>query len=87
MCASPAATASSISALAGRPWRVRSALIEASLKMKIGGPLFYSASSVVAAIDGLAVLLTAELDYFYLKGHARKDDSVCGPAPAQRHLR
>jgi hypothetical protein len=52
----------------------RSALIEASLKMKIGGPLYYSASSVIAAIDGLALLLTAERDYFYLKGHARKDD-------------
>jgi hypothetical protein len=52
----------------------RSALIEARLKMAIGGPLYYSAASVIAAIDGLALLLTGERDYFYLRGHGRKDD-------------
>jgi len=52
----------------------RAALIEASLKMKIGGPLYYSASSVIAAIDGPALLLTGERDHFHLKGHGRKDE-------------
>jgi hypothetical protein len=52
----------------------RSALIEASTKMKIGGPLYYSASSVIAAIDGLALLLSGERDYFHLKGHGGQDD-------------
>jgi hypothetical protein len=47
----------------------RGALIEAMMKMKVGGPLYCSASSVIAAIDGLALLLSGERDYFHLKGH------------------
>jgi hypothetical protein len=52
----------------------RSALIDASTKMKIGGPLYYSASPVIAAIDGLALLLSGERDYFHLKGHGGHED-------------
>lgn len=38
--------------------------------MKVPGPLYYSASTVVAAIDALALMLTGQRDYFALKGHS-----------------
>jgi hypothetical protein len=47
----------------------RSSVLRASLKMKVNGPLYYSAATVVSAIDGLALLLTGERDYFHLQGH------------------
>jgi hypothetical protein len=39
-------------------------------KMKVGGPLYYSGSTVVAAIDAFALMLTGERDYFSLKPHS-----------------
>ncbi len=32
-------------------------------RMVIGGPLYYSASTVLAAIDGFALMLTGQRDY------------------------
>jgi hypothetical protein len=37
--------------------------------MKVPGPLYYSASAVVAAIDALALMLTGQRDYFQLRLH------------------
>ncbi len=47
----------------------RAAVLRASIKMAINGPLYYSAATVVSAIDGLAMLLTGERDHFHLQGH------------------
>jgi hypothetical protein len=47
----------------------RAAVLRASVKMAVNGPLYYSAATVVSAIDGLALLLTGERDYFHLQGH------------------
>ena len=38
-------------------------------RMEVNGPIYYSASSVLAAIDGLALMLTGRRDYFHLRGH------------------
>jgi hypothetical protein len=38
-------------------------------RMEVSGPLYYSAATVVAAIDGLALMLTGQRDYFHLTGH------------------
>jgi hypothetical protein len=38
-------------------------------RMQIKGPLYCSASAVLAAIDGLALTLTGQREYFHLKGH------------------
>jgi hypothetical protein len=38
-------------------------------RMQINGPLYCSASAVVAAIDRLALMLTGQREYFHLKGH------------------
>jgi hypothetical protein len=38
--------------------------------MKVAGPLYYSGSTVVAAIDALALMLTGELDYFSIRAHS-----------------
>jgi hypothetical protein len=54
----------------------RGAVIREMTRMKVGGPLYYSGSTVVAAIDALALMLTGERDYFALKGH-----SIGGPRP------
>lgn len=54
----------------------RGAIIREMTRMKVGGPLYYSGSTVVAAIDALALMLTGERDYFALKGH-----SIGGPRP------
>ena len=48
----------------------RSAVIRELMRMKVGGPLYYSASTVLAAIDALALMLTGERDYFALKAHS-----------------
>jgi hypothetical protein len=47
----------------------RAAVIEAMGQMKVTGPLYYSASTVIAAIDALALMLTGQRSYFDLKGH------------------
>jgi len=38
--------------------------------MKPAGPLYYSGSTVLTAIDALALMLTGQRDYFALKGHS-----------------
>jgi hypothetical protein len=43
-------------------------------RMEINGPLYYSASTVLAAIDGMALLLTGNRDHFHLKGHGQRED-------------
>jgi hypothetical protein len=45
-------------------------------KMKVAGLLYFSGSTVVVAIDALALMLTGEHDYFTLKSH-----SIGGPKP------
>jgi cupin 2 domain-containing protein len=43
-------------------------------RMEICGPLYHSSSTVVAAIDGLALMLTGRRDYFHLAGHGVHED-------------
>lgn len=57
----------------------REAITREMARMQINGPLYYSASTVVAAIDGFALLLTGERDYFYLKGHGGGDPGQGAP--------
>jgi cupin 2 domain-containing protein len=47
----------------------RGAVIREMTTMKVAGPLYYSGSTVVAAIDTLALMLTGQRDYFALKPH------------------
>jgi hypothetical protein len=47
----------------------RLAVIHAMTKMRVTGPLYYSASTVLAAIDALALMLTGQRSYFDLRGH------------------
>jgi hypothetical protein len=47
----------------------RTAITREMARMEINGPLYYSASTVIAAIDSLALMLTGQRDYFHLKGH------------------
>jgi hypothetical protein len=47
----------------------REAITRELARMQINGPLYYSASAVVAAIDGLTLMLTGQSEYFHLKGH------------------
>lgn len=46
------------------------AVIHELTRMKPAGPLHYSGSTVLAAIDALALMLTGERDYFALKAHS-----------------
>jgi cupin 2 domain-containing protein len=43
-------------------------------RMEVCGPLYHSSSTVVAAIDGLALMLTGRRDYFHLTGHGVHED-------------
>jgi len=56
------------------------AVIAEMTKMKPAGPLYYSGSTVVAAIDALALMLMGERDYFALRPH-----SVGGGPNAPKH--
>jgi hypothetical protein len=47
----------------------REAITREMTRMQINGPLYCSASAVLAAIDGLALMLTGQREYFHLKGH------------------
>jgi len=47
----------------------REAITREMARMQINGPLYCSASAVLAAIDGLALTLTGQREYFHLKGH------------------
>ncbi|WP_438501507.1 hypothetical protein [Methylosinus sp. 3S-1] len=40
------------------------ALIREQARMRVGGPLYYSAQTVTAAIDALALMLTGTHNYF-----------------------
>ena len=51
----------------------RTAVIEATTRMKPTGALYHSASTVLAAIDGLALMLTGDRSFFHLKGHGTQD--------------
>lgn len=48
----------------------RGAVIHEMARMKPAGPLYYSGSTVLAAIDALALMLTGERDYFSLRAHS-----------------
>jgi hypothetical protein len=48
----------------------RGVVIHEMTRMKPAGPLYYSGSTVVAAIDALALMLTGQRHYFALKGHS-----------------
>ena len=54
----------------------RRAVIHEMTRMKVAGPLYYSGSTVVAAIDALALMLTGERHYFSLRAQ-----SIGGPKP------
>lgn len=43
----------------------REAIIREQTRMQVGGPLYYSAQAVVAAIDALALMLTGNGRYFW----------------------
>ncbi len=47
----------------------REAITREMARMQINGPLYCSASAVLAAIEGLALTLTGQREYFHLKGH------------------
>ncbi|MGJ0510018.1 MAG: hypothetical protein ACR652_23390 [Methylocystis sp.] len=46
----------------------RETIAREQARMEISGPLYFSSSTVVAAIDGLALMLTGRSDYFHLTG-------------------
>ena len=56
----------------------RNAVLREIVQAKIGGPLYHSANTVVAAIDGLALMLTGDRTYFWEKGTCpqAKDDGT-----------
>ncbi|WP_159731620.1 hypothetical protein [Methylosinus sp. Ce-a6] len=43
----------------------RAAVIREQARMRVGGPLYYSGQTVVAAIDGLALMLAGNGQYFW----------------------
>ncbi len=47
----------------------RETITREQARMEISGPLYFSSSTVLAAIDGLALMLTGRRDYFHLTGH------------------
>ena len=47
----------------------RQSITREQAHMEVCGPLYYSSSTVVAAIDGLALMLTGQRGYFHLIGH------------------
>jgi cupin 2 domain-containing protein len=47
----------------------REELTREQSRMEVCGPLYHSSSTVVAAIDSLALMLTGRRDYFHLAGH------------------
>ena len=52
----------------------RNEVCGAMAKMKASGPLYHSASAVLAAIDALALMLTGQRYYFHTQPHG-------GPTP------
>ena len=45
-------------------------------RMEISGPLYFSSFTVLAAIDGLALMLTGRRDYFHLAGHGAPEGNA-----------
>ncbi|WP_442754252.1 cupin domain-containing protein [Methylocystis sp. JAN1] len=69
----------------------RESITREQARMEVCGPLYYSSSTVVAAIDGLALMLTGRRDYFHLTGHgvheeARNAVAWRKPMPAAGNL-
>ena len=54
--------------------KCRGTVTQEMATMKAAEPLYYSAATVVAAIDALALMLTGQRDYFALTPH-----SIGGP--------
>ena len=52
----------------------RETITREQARMEVCGPLYHSSSTVVAAIDGLALMLTGRRDYFHLTGHGVHED-------------
>ena len=59
----------------------REAITREMARMEVNGPLRYSAATVVATIDGFALMLMGKRDYFHLKEHGGQRDDA---AVAQR---
>jgi cupin 2 domain-containing protein len=69
----------------------RETITREQARMEVCGPLYYSSSTVVAAIDGLALMLTGKRNYFHLTGHgvheeARNAAAWRKPMPAAGNL-
>ncbi|WP_349775575.1 MULTISPECIES: hypothetical protein [Methylocystis] len=67
----------------------RETIAREQARMEISGPLYFSSSTVLAAIDGLALMLTGRRDYFHLTGHGvHEGNAVEGRKPmlATRNL-
>ena len=50
--------------------KCRGAVTQEMATMKAAGPLYYSAATVIAAIDALALMLTGQRDYFALRPYS-----------------
>lgn len=58
-------------------------------RMEVCGPLYYSSSTVVAAIGGLALMFIGSRDYFHLTGHGVHEGNTAAwrkPMPAAGNL-
>ncbi len=54
----------------------RETITREQARMEISGPLYFSSSTVLAAIDGLALMLTGRRDYFHLTGHGAHEGNA-----------
>jgi cupin 2 domain-containing protein len=52
----------------------REAITREMARIEVSGSLYQSAATVLAAIDGFALMLTGKRDYFHLKGHGGQWD-------------
>ena len=55
--------------------RCREEIARETARMEINGTLYYSSQTVLAAIDGMALLLTGERDFLHLHGHGGEEQS------------
>lgn len=56
----------------------RAAITAELARMKPSGPLYHSASTVVAAIDGFVLMLTGKRDYFWEPMRTSRSDRTDG---------
>jgi cupin 2 domain-containing protein len=54
----------------------RETIAREQARMQIFGPLYFSSPKVVAAIDGLALMLTGRLGYVHLTGHGVREGNA-----------